>query len=254
MLLPVWIGQAHRPTRDLDLLGYEDESRENLTAVFSDICGTQVEPDGIEFIDESIRLTDIRENQQYQGQRVNFEALLGNARIPLQTDIGFGDVVIPRAEEIEYPTLLDFPAPRIPAYSRESTIAEKLEAMVALGMPNSRMKDFYDVWKIAKQFDFRGAVLRKAITATFNCRNTNLPDSVPVALGEEFASAPDKVAQWRAFLQRTGLEPTLADFQQVIRELREFLIPPLVAAARGEAFNQSWTPGGQWSPAPTDDE
>jgi predicted nucleotidyltransferase component of viral defense system len=247
MLFPAWTTRSYRPTKDLDLLGYGDASSERLTAIFEEICQSNVEPDGLEFDVQNIRVAEIREDQEYQGQRVQIIAYLGRARINLQIDIGFGDVITPAAEEINYPTLLDFPAPHIRAYPRETVIAEKLQAMVALGMLNSRMKDFYDTWMIARRFEFQGTVLAEAIKSTFNRRNTEIPASLPSALSDEFASDPGKITQWTAFLRRTGLEDSAADLDHVIDELRTFLMPPVVAAARGEVFDLSWTDGGPWS-------
>lgn len=247
MLFPAWTSRSYRPTKDLDLLGYGDASPERLTALFEEICQSNVEPDGLDFDVQNIRVTEIREDQEYQGQRVQIVAYLGRARINLQIDIGFGDVVTPATEEIDYPTLLDFPAPHIRAYPRETVVAEKLQAMVALGMLNSRMKDFYDTWMIARQFEFRGAILAEAIKSTFNRRNTEIPGSIPSALSDEFASDPDKITQWKAFLRRTGLEANAVDLDHAIDELRSFLMPPVVAAARGEVFELSWANGGPWS-------
>jgi predicted nucleotidyltransferase component of viral defense system len=247
MLFPTWTGRSYRPTKDLDLLGHGDASREGLTALFGQICRTQVEPDGVEFDDKSIRATEIREDQEYQGQRLQLVAYLGTARISLQVDIGFGDVVTPGAEEIDYPTLLDFPAPRVRVYPRETVIAEKLQAMVALGIQNSRMKDFYDLWMMARQFEFEGPVLVEAIKATFDRRNTQIQRSEPSGLSDEFASDSDKLTQWKAFLKRTGLEDIGVDLPQVIHVLRTFLVPPIVAAVQGEIFDLAWTNGGPWS-------
>lgn len=192
-------------------------------------------------------MNEIRENQEYQGQRVRLVAYLETARIPVQIDIGFGDVVTPEAEEISYPTLLDSPVPRILAYPPETVISEKLQAMVALGMLNSRMKDFYDLRMIARQFTFDGPKLVEAIRATFNRRRTEIPESAPVALTDEFSMDRDKVTQWKAFLTRSGLENTAVDLPQTIEELRLFLIPPLQATASGGDFNLEWTRGGPWS-------
>ena len=246
MLFAAWSDRSHRPTRDLDLLGYGDASEQQLITSFQQICQAEVEPDGLEFDAKSIRVTEIREDQEYDGQRVQLVARLEKAQIHLQIDIGFGDAVTPEAEEIDYPTLLDFPAPRIWAYPRETVVAEKLQAMIALGMPNTRMKDFYDVWMIAMHFSFDGTTLVRAITATFDRRKTKIPNEVPTALGDEFATDRDKVTQWKAFLQRSRLEGAAVDLSQVVDELRAFLIPPLFAAANSEAFNQSWTDGGPW--------
>jgi len=218
-----------------------------LTKVFQEICLTDAEPDGLVFNANSVRINEIREHQKYGGCRVQLVAYLANAQINLQIDIGFGDVVRPEAERIDYPTLLDFPAPRVWAYPREAVVAEKLQAIVALGMANTRMKDFYDLWVIASQFSFSGPSLVEAIKATFARRGTQIPSEVPIALSEAFSQDPGKTTQWRAFLRRSGLEESGAEFSQVIAELRTFLIPPILTASKGEALMQSWVEGGLWS-------
>jgi len=247
MLFAVWANRVYRPTRDLDLLGYGDSSQQTLTKVFQEICLTDVEPDGLVFDASSVRMSEIREDQEYGGCRVQMVVYLAKAQINLQIDIGFGDVVRPEAEEIEYPTLLDFPAPRIWAYPREAVVAEKLQAIVALGMANTRMKDFYDLWVIGSQFSFDGPSLVEAIKATFTRRGTQIPIDVPITLSEAFAEDPGKARQWQAFLQRTGLEERGADLCQVITALRIFLIPPILAASKGEVLTQSWVDGRPWS-------
>jgi len=248
MLFACWTGQAHRPTRDLDLLGYGDASAEGLRAVFQEVCRTKVEPDGLRFDAADIRASEIREDQEYHGQRVELWAFLGKARIKLQVDVGFGDSVTPEAEEIDYPTLLDLPAPRIRAYPKETVVAEKLQAMVALGMFNSRMKDFYDIWVMSKRFSFDGQALTEAIRSTFARRRTEMPAGTPTPLSDEFAGDTDRAAQWRAFLARSGL---LANdglgLREVIVELRRFLMGPVAAVAREETFKLSWPAGGPWT-------
>ncbi len=175
MLFALWMESDHRPTRDLDLLGFGEASNERLTGIFHELCDVDVEPDGLTFDAGSVRVAEIREGQAYQGQRVKLIGLLGTARVPVQIDVGFGDVVTPTAKEIDYPTLLDLPAPRIRAYPPETVVAEKLQAMVALGVQNSRMRDFYDLRIIARQFSFEGATLVAAVTATFYRRLTDIP-------------------------------------------------------------------------------
>lgn len=182
------------------------------------------------------------------GQRVKLVALLGTARIPVQIDVGFGDVVTPDAEEIEYPTLLDLPAPRIRAYPPETVIAEKLQAMVALGMQNSRMRDYYDLWIIARHFSFEGAALLAAVRATFDRRRTDIPEAVPLGLTDEFATDQYKATQWNAFLSRSQLEEARIGLPQVVDDLRTFLVPVLDAAVNDEDFAHSWIDGGPWTP------
>jgi len=154
MLFILWMGESHRPTRDLDLLGYGDSSEAGLLSCLQHVCTKIVQPDGLIFDAKSISIRDIREGQAYQGKRVQVAVFLGKARVFLQVDIGFGDAVIPSPPEMDYPTLLDFDAPRLHTYPRETVIAEKLQAMTVLGMANSRMKDFYDIWTLARLFDF----------------------------------------------------------------------------------------------------
>lgn len=246
MLFMLWTKSAHRPTRDLDLLGFGEASGERLTAVFQELCGVGVEPDGLEFDPDSIRVAEIREDQSYQGQRVKLNARLGNAKIPAQVDIGFGDVVTPAAQPIEFPTLLDLPAPRIRAYPPETVVAEKLQALVDLGMQNSRMKDFYDLWSIARQFSFEGKTLVAAVSATFERRATTLPKTVPTGLSGEFANDEQKNKQWRAFLKRAQLRERELSLLQVVDDLRGFLMPAILAAEKGEDFRHSWV-GGAWT-------
>ena len=247
MLLNIWMDRFHRPTRDIGFAGQGDTSPEQLVSIFQEICQLKVDPDGLEFDPESIQVTEIRDTHEYQGQRIRLSANLGNARISVQVDIGLGDAVTPGAREITYPTLLDLPAPRIPAYPVETVIAEKLQAMVALGMLNSRMKDFYDVRMILRQFSFEGPKLAKAIRATFKQRRTEIPKSIPTALSNEFAMDIEKGTQWKAFLNRSGLEEITLELPQIIDEIRVFLIPPLNAAARGVDFQFEWTAGAPWS-------
>lgn len=247
MLLNVWMDRSHRPTRDLDFAGQGDSSPEHLITVFDEICQVEVEPDGLQFDPGSIQVTEIREFQEYQGQRIRLIANLGKARINLQVDIGFGDAVTPEAKQITYPRLLDLPAPVILAYPVETVVAEKLQAMVALGMVNSRMKDFYDVSVISRQFRFEGPTLAEAIRVTFDRRRTEIPKSIPTALSDEFAMDTEKGNQWKAFLKRSGLEKIPVNLQQIVEELKVFLVPPLHAAGRGLDFNFYWTKGGPWS-------
>jgi hypothetical protein len=246
MLLATWTGRPHRPTKDLDLLGFGDSSSERIQKIFHDICEVEVEPDGLEFSTESIQVTEIREGLEYPGQRVKLEARLGNARINVQIDIGFGDTVVPKAIEIEYPTLLNMPAPHIHAYPPETVVAEKFQSMVSLGMLNSRMKDYYDLRIMAKEFQFDGNTMVKAIKATFNRRNTDIPTETPVALTEEFFSNQEKNTQWQAFLRRSKLENTSVELSQVINELCKFLLPPTLAISNNIDFNQMWADGGPW--------
>jgi hypothetical protein len=248
MLFAVWSNDRHRPTRDLDLLAKGQSSIERFEQIFRDVCGEAVEEDGLEFQPDTVRGERIKEDADYEGVRMQFEVRLGSARITLQVDLGFGDVVTPAAAEVIYPTLLGFPAPTLLAYPKETVVAEKFQAMVLLGTANSRMKDFYDLWIISRRFGFDGSSLCRALRATFKRRETTLPDKPPAALTEGFSSDQNKLRQWQAFLKKSKAEAQ--DLGQVVEALRLFLMPPAQAAAQGETFEQSWLAGGPWIPSP----
>ena len=246
MLLATWMGKPHRPTKDIDLLGFGDASAEGLRNVFRGICHTEVEPDGMEFKADSIRIAEIREDLEYPGQRIKLESRLGNARINIQIDIGFGDSVVPKPTLIEYPTLLNMPAPLIRAYPPETVVAEKFESMISRGMLNSRMKDYYDLRLMAKEFRFDGNTLAEAIKSTFARRGTAIPKDTPTALTAEFSSSPDKNTQWKAFLKTSRLDDTDLKLSQVIDDIYKFLMPPAVATANNKPFAKNWPAGGHW--------
>jgi predicted nucleotidyltransferase component of viral defense system len=160
LLLQLWTADTYRPTRDLDLLG-RGISNVSYRKIFSEVCSQKVEDDGLTFLPDTIRVERIRDDEAYEGVRVRLEARLGNVRVPLQIDVGLGDTIVPSSEELEYPTLLRFPAPKLHAYSKESVVAEKFEAMVKLGIANSRMKDFYDLCVLAQRFEFEMCYSRR---------------------------------------------------------------------------------------------
>jgi len=246
MLLRVWTGEQYRPTKDLDLLAILDKSPEELDQIFRDVCTLTVEDDGLVFRSETIRVRQIREDNVYGGVRVTLEARLGKIRIPLQVDIGFGDAVTPEAQQEEFPTLLDFPAPILLTYPRETSIAEKFEAIVNLGLTNSRMKDYYDIWLLSQQFDFDGANLVRAIEATFRRRRAVLPNELPIGLSIEFVSDAGKLSQWDAFVRRSRLDTKEINLEAVVNVIADFMMAPSIAAAEGRSFLLRWTPGGPW--------
>lgn len=245
MLFPLWGVVSYRSTRDVDLLGYGESEVEALVTVFRTICQTEVEDDGIMFDPASVQAEDIRDQIKYGGTRLKINAELAGARIHLQVDIGFGDVITPAADSAEYPTLLGYPAPSLRVYNRETVVAEKLQAMVHLGMANSRMKDFNDLWVIGNQFDFDGMTLATALARTFERRNTSLPVELPLALPPEFFSDVQKIRQWKAFLNRAGLavEVKLAE---VATFIAGFVMPPIEMIRVGEKFTGRWLAGGPW--------
>lgn len=196
LLLTAWQAPLSRPTMDIDLAGRTSNELGHIAELVRSVCGTVVEPDGIEFIPASIEVSRIKEGADYEGVRVKFHATLARARIPMQLDIGFGDVITPAPTEVQYPTLLDLPAPVLQAYSRETVIAEKLEALTTLGMLNSRVKDYYDLAILSRLYSFHGENLIKAITATFRHRGTRI-EAAPIGLTKDYCEDPARVLQLR---------------------------------------------------------
>ncbi len=246
LLFSLWSGHPHRATRDLDLLGYGEPNASRLEGIFRNLCLTPVDDDGLTFLADSVQATLVREDQEYNGLRINLRAMLDKARIPLQVDIGFGDAVTPAPVDMQFPTMLDFPSANVRAYTRETVIAEKFQAMVKLGIANSRMKDFYDIHVLARLFPFDGPLLRRAIQTTFDRRRTAVPEDTPLALTDEFANDTAKQAQWTAFMRKGKLEPMGLTLAEVIVFLQGFIMPPTLALARGKAFDETWLPGGPW--------
>jgi hypothetical protein len=160
MLFAIWSDGAHRPTRGVDLLGFGSADDDELKGIFTELCTMTIVSDGLRFLPESVSAAPIREEAAYPGTRVTLEARLENARVSLQVDIAFGDVVTPAPQEVDFPVLLDLPAPHLRAYPIYTVVAEKLEATVKLGETNTRMKDFFDLWFLSRKFSFDGPLLR----------------------------------------------------------------------------------------------
>jgi hypothetical protein len=203
--------------------------------------------DGILFDGESVEGTRIKEEDEYEGVRVKFNAALAGARIPMQVDIGFGDAVYPEPEFASFPVLLPMEPPVIRAYPREAAIAEKLNAMVVLDIRNSRMKDFYDIWFMANTWNFEMATLRDAIRASFERRGVGIPQDVPFALTEEFLGDPQKTRQWNAFVSRLYPGSDSPSLEEVGVLLRAFLLPCILSVSAAESAAHYWTPSLHWS-------
>jgi hypothetical protein len=244
-LLLIWLGASIRPTKDVDLLGFGDTSAKALKQIFISICGVKAPDDGLTFIPDSVHVEPIREGQEYGGMRVTLTALLGKVRIPLQVDIGAGDAVVPPAETVDFPGLLELPRARVRVYRPETSIAEKTEAMVRLGLANSRMKDLFDIRALAAAHRFDGDTLRLSIRATFNRRKTVIPFAVPLALTAEFGGDRQKQQQWNAFVRRIRGAESVA-LLAVVESLQAFLWPVLRAAAGEPPWCATWEPGGPW--------
>lgn len=245
MMLRLWGTTIARPTRDIDLLGRGDLAAGQLASAIADCIAAEAPPDALVFDVGSIVTSEIREQERYGGIRAEFQAMLERARIKMQVDVGLGDVITPRAVEVTYPTLLDFPAPKLHGYPVETAVAEKLEAIVDLGLANSRMKDFFDLWSIAGHLELDGATVAKAIGATFERRGTAVPTSIPVGLSSTFAADADRQKQWSAFVRRIRVDraPSFAD---VVARIQRFAMP-VFSAATGIAFDAMWTPTTEWA-------
>ncbi|MCL4851114.1 MAG: nucleotidyl transferase AbiEii/AbiGii toxin family protein [Bryobacteraceae bacterium] len=245
LLLTAWRAPVTRPTIDIDLAGRTSNELDHIRSVVAELCQLNVEPDGLEFDPASIEVRRIKEDADYEGVRVRFSATLAKARIPMQIDIGFGDVIVPKPINVEYPAMLEFPPPLLRAYPKETVVAEKLEALTLLGMLNSRIKDYYDVALLARMYSFGGALLVEAIRSTFLHRGT-AAEASPVGLTEAFSSDPARAIQWRAFVRRSRLGPEW-ELEEIVDQVRLFASAPLAAVAEDRPFDLDWRPGGPWA-------
>ena len=240
MLFALWEPALHRVTRDLDLLGFGHPAPERLTEIFQELCRLEVEADGVDFDPRSVVCEDIRAQDEYAGIRVKLRANLGKAVVPLQVDVGFGDAQFVAPEEITFPVMLGMAAPRLRAYSRETVVAEKLEAIVKLGMLNTRFKDYFDLYYLARKFSFAGESLAQSISATFKRRGAAFPAGLPAGLTPLFGSDPAKIRGWQAFWSKTGPKDDMPTLAAIIELLVEFLERPLDAAANGKPLAATW--------------
>ena len=241
LMLTAWDLPVTRPTRDIDMLAHVQNDLGGIRQLIADLCRVQCEDDGLIFAAESVTAERIAEDALYEGVRVAFKGALGNARIAMQIDLGFSDVVTPAPVDLSYPTILDCPAPRLKAYNRETAIAEKFEAMVKLGELNSRMKDFFDIWSLAGNQSFDD-VLSNAIARTFERRNTP-KDGDAVCFSEAFGNSPDKQKQWQAFAKRSQLTGKVPEAFVDVWRLATHFLKPMLADSGASTY---WPPGGPW--------
>lgn len=240
LMLRAWNSPEFRPTMDIDMLGKTSNDEANILSQIRTVMSVEVEPDGLTFDPESIQSERITEDADYDGIRIRFRGALGTARINMQIDIGFGDIVYPGPERAELPCMLDAPAPSLLCYSRESAIAEKFEAMVSLGEFNSRMKDFYDIWLLSRQFDFEFDRLAEAIRLTFQKRDTELAEPID-AFSEAFITSRQPL--WTAFRKRLKQEHLPESFAQITSEIEAFIGPIM----KPRTTASSWPAAGPWS-------
>ena len=246
LLFIVWQIPERRTTLDIDFLARYDNQAASIEAAMRDVCEVYVDPDGLVFDSKNVQGRKIKEDADYEGVRVKFLGFLERSRIPMQIDVGFGDIIYPTTKMIDYPVILDFPKPHLKGYPAESVISEKFEAMVKLGLLNSRMKDFYDIWLMMRQFDFSGSNLAEAVKRTFEHRKTDLPKDRPLFAEEIYDEKSDRQTLWKAFLRKGDIKQALEKLAITAKEIEEFLIKPLDVINKGNGFNAEWKAPGPW--------
>lgn len=235
-----------RPTLDIDFLGFTQNTLENMEKIIKAICGiSPAEDDGMHFDTETVHAVYIKKDAEYQGVRISLMGFLGKIRIRMQIDVGFDDIVFPAPEKITFPTILNYTSPEVLAYTLESMIAEKFEAMVKLGLLNSRMKDFFDIWLASKQWSFQMNILAKAIKTTFDKRGTVLT-AAPVILTTPMDSIHDKQIQWKAFLRKSKLDFAPTEFNEITQSISSFMAPVVNSILDDCNIHKEWMPPGPW--------
>jgi hypothetical protein len=247
-LLAVWMPDPYRATRDVDVLATGPTDDDAIRSLIAEICAVACPEDGLRFDLSELVVEAIRAEDEYSGKRARFRAFLGRARIAVQLDLGVGDAIAIAPEEITYPTMLSsLPAPRLRAYPREQTVAEKFEAMVKFDTQNSRMKDFHDVWALAGAFEFDGAALQHAVAACFDRRRTPWTEETPRALTTAFYHLPELTTRWRNYLAAGAvLIPPPARFGDIGERITSFLGPVRESIVATEPFARTWPLGGPW--------
>ncbi len=244
LLFWVWNKEFHRPTMDIDLLGYGSNETGTLLEVFKTICKIADE-DGLEFDIDSIEGVEIKEDAKYQGVRITGFAYLTKAKVRFQVDIGFGDAVTPAAEKALLPSFLGLPEPNVRIYPVYTVIAEKFQAMVDLDITNSRIKDFYDVWIIAGQVELDGNILAEAIKTTFARRDTAITDESLNIFASAFKNDENKQIQWNTFLNKNRLSSELS-FSELMEKIGAFLVPVYAACSGADSISKSWS-NSEWA-------
>ena len=248
MMLAAWRAPATRSTMDIDLLGRGEDPTGRMLDIVRELCDLQpTRDDGLVFDAATVESEPITVDSEYVGMRVTFRGTLGTARIPMQIDLGIGDAVVDAQSQVELPTLLDFPPARLRGYSRESAVAEKLHAMFQHGRLNSRLKDYFDIWLLSRNFLFDGEKLSRAIRETFARRETEVKAET-IGLTQEFATQSGKQVQWTAFLRKLGVADAPSKLADVVTQLQSFLHPALRALAESQAFEEQWLPERGWRP------
>lgn len=246
LLFTVWQIPERRTTLDIDFLARYDNQIAGIEAAMKDVCNVAVEPDGLVFDAKTVQGRKIKEDADYEGVRVKFIGFLERSHIPMQIDVGFGDIVYPRTKVIDYPVILDLPQPHLKGYPPESVISEKFEAMIKLGLLNSRMKDFYDIWLMMHQFYFDRSILARALKKTFEHRKTDIPSGRPLFAEEIYDEASDRQTLWKMFLKKYSIKHAPDRLATTAKEIEEFLIEPISTLNKGVEFNKEWKAPGLW--------
>ncbi len=249
LMFTVWDVPERRATMDIDFMGRYDNKVASVEEVVKKVCAVKVTPDGLVFDSKTAAGRKIKEDADYEGVRVKFTGFLERSRIAMQIDFGFGDIIYPKPKMIHYPAILDFPPPNLTGYTVESAVAEKFEAMIKLGLLNSRMKDFYDVWLLTRRLNFKGETLVEAIKRTFHHRKTALPKEAPLFADEIYDEKSDRQTLWKAFLTKNQIKHAPKTLGETSRTIENFLIKPIKATSHDQDFKASWNAPGPWSSA-----
>lgn len=246
LMFTAWGVPERRATLDIDFLGRYDNQTATIEKVVKEICKVRVSADGLVFDPETVAGQRIKEHADYEGVRVKCLGFLERSRISMQIDVGFGDIIHPRPRVIDYPVILDFPKPHLKGYTIESVVAEKFETMIKLGLLNSRMKDFYDLWLVTRRFDFKGPNIAEALKRTFNHRKTPLPEEKPLFAEEIYDENSDRQMLWKAFLKKGQIQHVPGRLNAIAKTIEKFLLKPLQAIGNNRIFNETWKAQGPW--------
>jgi predicted nucleotidyltransferase component of viral defense system len=247
VMLRVWDAAVARPTRDIDFLGRVDNTPEAIRGIVAECLAVQL-ADGLAFESE-IHVEPITVEDRYPGVRVKVAGDLGGARFVLRLDVGIDDAVVPDPGWVDYPVLLQDRVPRILAYQPATAVAEKFQAMIEIGLANSRMKDYHDIWMLSRTLEFDGQDLADAMRATFERRDTELPTEIPAELTREYTGQAETSRMWDTY--RSGFSAATGDLPEHLQEVADviamFVMPSATAAASGAAFSKTWTPVSGWA-------
>lgn len=246
LMFTVWQVPERRATLDIDFSARYDNQIVTIEKIIKNVCEIEAIPDGLIFDSTTVKGKKIKENADYDGVRIKFLGFLERARIPMQIDMAFDDVIYPKPKSIDYPVMLDLPKPHLKGYPAESVVSEKFETMVKLGLLNSRMKDFYDIWIIMRQFNFDGAELTEALKKTFEHRKTLLPEDRPLFAEEIYDEKSDRQTLWKAFLKKGDIRHAPEKLTTTASEIEDFLIKPLNAIIKDQNFDNEWKAPGPW--------